>query len=81
MHDLIDSKAISFMSNGPNVNNNPISSHANPLVSMVEAFEGKNVMTSVDKMKTHMATVKEQLLMNGIFPGCDTNCEHYLVNP
>lgn len=41
---LIDSKDISFMPNGPSVNNNPMPLQANPLVSMVEGFQGRNMM-------------------------------------
>lgn len=35
IHDLIDSKAISFAPNGPNVNNDAMPPHVGPSVSML----------------------------------------------
>lgn len=69
------------MPNGPNMNNNHMTPHANPSMGMMEGFEGRNLMISVDKMKTPIATVKEKLLMNEVFPGYDAKCEHCVVNP
>ncbi|XP_050914650.1 uncharacterized protein LOC127129531 [Lathyrus oleraceus] len=79
VQDLIDAKAISFAPNGPNTNNNPMPPHAGPSVSMTE--EEKKVMYRVEEIRTLLAVVKEQLLMNEVHPGCDAECEGCLVNP
>lgn len=79
VQDLIDAKAISFAPNGPNNNNNPIPPHAGPSVSMIE--EEKKVKHFVEEIRTLLAVVKEQLLLNKVHPGCDTECEDCLMNP
>lgn len=80
VHDLIDSKVISFTPNGPNVNNNLMPSHVGPSVSVIEEYEGQNLVSRVDEMKTSLAMVKEQLLKNDVFPGCQSGCEQCLSN-
>lgn len=75
VHDLIDSKAISFAPNGPNVNNNPMPPHTGPSVSMLEGFRDYSMVTDVDKVKTSLVVVKEKLLSNDVFPGCAADCE------
>lgn len=69
VHDLIDSKAISFAPNGSNVNNNPMPPHVGPSVSMVEESCECSTVMDVDKVKTSLAVVKEKFLSNDVFPG------------
>lgn len=38
VYDLIDSKTVSFTHVGPNVNNNPMLSHASHFVSVIKEF-------------------------------------------
>lgn len=79
--DLIDSKAITFVPNGPNVNNNPMSPHNKPAVNMVEIDEGRRLVSRVDELKTPLIKIKEQLLKSSVFPVYDANCEHCVINP
>lgn len=79
VQDLIESKAITFAPNGPNINNNPMSSHVGPSVSVIE--EEKMVKRCVGDIRTPLAVVKEQLLMNEVHPKCDAKCEDCLMNP
>lgn len=44
VQDLIDSKAITFTPNGPNVNNNLMPPHNKPAVNMVEFDNGRRLM-------------------------------------
>lgn len=81
VQDLIDVKAITFMSNGPNINNNPTSPHADPSVSCIEEYGGKELVFSAENIKTLLIMVKEKLLMNKVYPGCGINYEHCLINP
>ncbi|XP_050890909.1 uncharacterized protein LOC127096370 [Lathyrus oleraceus] len=79
VQDLIDAKAISFVPNGPNTNNSPMSPHVGPSMSMIE--EEKKVKHYVEKIRTPWVVVKEKLLMNEVHPGCDAECEDCLMNP
>lgn len=58
VHDLIDSKTISFKHNGPNINNNPMPPHTSRPVSMLEKSRDYSVVTDFDKMKTSLIVVK-----------------------
>lgn len=58
VQDLIDSKAISFAPNGPNINNNPMPPHVSPSVGMVEESREYSTMVDVDKVKTSLTVVK-----------------------
>lgn len=49
---LIESKAITFVPNGPNVNKNPIPSHNKITVSMMEVEEGRKMVSGLDELKT-----------------------------
>ncbi|XP_050876603.1 uncharacterized protein LOC127080316 [Lathyrus oleraceus] len=79
VRDLIDSRVITFTPNGPNTNNNPMPPHAGPSVSVVK--EEKMMKQCVGDIRTPLAIVKEQLLMNEVHPGCDAKCEGCLMNP
>lgn len=50
VQELIESKAITFTSNGPNVNNNPMSMHIKPTLSIVEEAKGKKLVSNMDKL-------------------------------
>ncbi|XP_050877338.1 uncharacterized protein LOC127081095 [Lathyrus oleraceus] len=79
--DLIDSKAITFSPKGPNVNNNPVPPHNNASVNMMEADNGRRLMSCVDELKTPLIEIKNALMKNNVFPICGNDCEHYLINP
>lgn len=64
VRNLLDAKAITFTSNGPNINNNLMPPYSSPSISMLEEYGGKKMVSIVDSIKTPLATVKEQLLMN-----------------
>lgn len=81
MQDLNDVNAITFMLNGPNINNNPMPPHISPSMSVLEEYGGKKTVSSVDNIKTSLAIVKEQLLMNEVYPNCDIDYEHCLISP
>ncbi|XP_050915899.1 uncharacterized protein LOC127130992 [Lathyrus oleraceus] len=81
VQDLIDSKAITFSPKGPNVNNNPMPPHNNASVNMMEADNGRRLMSCVDKLKTPLIEIKNALMKNNAFPICGNDCEHCLINP
>lgn len=81
VQDLIDSKAIMFVENGLNVNNNPMPTHNKLAINMVEIDEGRRLVSWVDELKTLLVKIKEQLLTSSLFPVCDADCEHCLINP
>lgn len=81
MQDLIGVKVITFMPNGPNINNNPMPPHIGPSVSMIEECGGKKLVSNMDNIKNLLDVIKDLLLMNMVFPGCGVNCKHYLINP
>ena len=39
------------------------------------------MVSNVDNIKTPLETVKEKLLINKVYPGCDVECEDFLMNP
>lgn len=53
--------------------------HAGPSISMIE--EENKVKHCVEEIRTSLAVVKEQLLMNEVHPGCDAECKDCLMNP
>lgn len=55
--------------------------HVGASVNIIEEFEGRSLVSSVDEMKTHFSVVKEQLLKNNLFPGWQSDCELCLSNP
>lgn len=73
VQDLIDAKAILFMQNGLNTNNNPMPPHVGPFVSVID--KENKMMYCMDEIRTPLATSKDQLLMNEVHPGCDKNYE------
>lgn len=78
--DLIDSKAITFTHNSPNVNNNPMPPYNKPTVNMVEFDNGRRLMSCVDELKTRLIEIKNVLMKNDAFPVYSITCEHYLNN-
>lgn len=78
---LFDSKTITFSPVGPNVNNNPMSPHANHPINMIEESVENNLISKVDMFKTHLLTMKERLLLKNVFPGCTSDCAQCLNNP
>ncbi|XP_050878617.1 uncharacterized protein LOC127082421 [Lathyrus oleraceus] len=81
VQDLIDSKAITFAPKGPNVNNNLMPPHNNASVNMMEADNGRRLMSCVDELKTPLIEIKNALMKNNTFPICGNDCEHCLINP
>lgn len=81
VQEMTESKAITFAPNGPNVNNNHMPPHNKPTVKMMEEEEGKNLVSSVDKLKTLLINIKEQLLMNNLSFIYNASCERSLINP
>ncbi|XP_050895943.1 uncharacterized protein LOC127102641 [Lathyrus oleraceus] len=81
VQDLIDSKAITFAPKGPNVNNNPMPPHNNASVNMMEADNGRRLMSCVDELKTPLIEIKNALMKDNAFPICSNDCEHCLINP
>ncbi|XP_050909405.1 uncharacterized protein LOC127123205 [Lathyrus oleraceus] len=81
VQDLIDSKAITFSPKGPNVNNNLMPPHNNAVVNMMEADNGRRLMSCVDELKTPLIKIKNTLMRYNAFPICSNDCEHYLINP
>lgn len=76
MQDLIDSKAIKFAPNDPNVNNNPIPRHNKPTVNTVEFDNRRRLMSRVEELKTRLIEIKNVLMKNDVFPIYSTTCEH-----
>ena len=72
VQDLVDSKAINFAL-FPNVNANPMPAHGQRGVNAVSE-EGQIGLSSVDQLKTPLAEVKRQLLLNGVYSGCGVDC-------
>ncbi|XP_050919544.1 uncharacterized protein LOC127137099 [Lathyrus oleraceus] len=68
VQDLIDSKAIMFTPKGPNVNNNPMPPHNNAAVNMMEADNGRRLMSCVDELKTPLIEIKNALMRDNAFP-------------
>lgn len=48
---------------------------------MVKVEEGRRLVSRVDELKTPLIYVKNLLMMSNLFPVCDADCEHYLINP
>ncbi|KAI5382177.1 hypothetical protein KIW84_UN0102 [Lathyrus oleraceus] len=72
VQDLVDSKAINFTPS-PNVNANPMHAHGQRGVNAISE-ENRVGLSSVDQLKTPLAEVKRQLLLNGVNPGCGFDC-------
>ncbi|XP_050896795.1 uncharacterized protein LOC127103590 [Lathyrus oleraceus] len=81
VQDIIDSKAITFAPNEPNVNNNPMPPHNNATVNMMEVDNGRRLMSCVDELKTPLIEIKNDLMRDNAFPICSNDYEHYLINP
>lgn len=59
MQNLIDDKAITFIPNGSNINNNPMPPHIGPSMSVIEEYGGNKLVSSVGNIKTLLAIIKE----------------------
>lgn len=81
VRDLIDSKAITFTPNVPNINNNIMPPHNKTNVNMVEMDNGRRLITYVDELKTPLVDIKNVLLESDLFPICTTTCEECLIDP
>lgn len=81
VHDLIDSKAIIFVPNGPNVNNIPMPPHNKPNVNMVEMDNGRRLITFVDELKTPLIKINNMLMKSDAFLVCITTCEQCFIDP
>lgn len=81
VQDLIDSKAITFGPNDPNINNNPMPPHNKTNVNMVELDSGRKVITSVNDLKTPLVEMKKILLRSDAFSVCAQSCEYCSKDP
>ncbi|KAI5414356.1 hypothetical protein KIW84_040020 [Lathyrus oleraceus] len=77
VQDLVDSKAINFAPS-PNVNVNPMPAHGQRGVNAISE-ENRVGLLSVNQLKTPLAEVKRQLLLNGVNPGCGDVCAECMV--
>ncbi|XP_050915175.1 uncharacterized protein LOC127130153 [Lathyrus oleraceus] len=73
VQDLIDYKAITFASKGPNVNNNSMPPHNNASVNMMEAENGRRLMSCVDELKTPLIEIKNALMRDNAFSICSND--------
>ncbi|XP_050889788.1 uncharacterized protein LOC127095092 [Lathyrus oleraceus] len=80
VQDLIYSKEIVFSPKGANVSNNPMPPHNNAVVNMMEAGNGRRLMSCVDELKTPLIEIKNALMRDNAFPICSNDCEHCLIN-
>ncbi|KAI5445523.1 hypothetical protein KIW84_013669 [Lathyrus oleraceus] len=78
VQDLVDSKAINFAPS-PNVNANPMPAHGQRGVNAISE-EGGIGLLRVDQLKTPLAEVKRQLLLNGVNPGCGVDCDECTIS-
>ena len=72
VQDLVDSKVINFAPS-PNVNANPMLAHGQRGVNAVSE-ENRVGLSTVDQLKTPLAEVKRQLMLNGVNLGCGDGC-------
>ena len=69
VQDLIDTKEIEFEApEKPNIMTAPIPKHG------VNAINEDSFVVSVKDIVTPLMTVKKNLLLAGLFPGCDEGC-------
>lgn len=78
--DLIDSNAILFAPNDPNVNNNLMPPHNKENVSMIELDDRRKVITSVSELKTPLIEIKNVLMRSDAFSVCTKTYEHCLMD-
>ncbi|KAI5390410.1 hypothetical protein KIW84_075651 [Lathyrus oleraceus] len=77
VQDLVDSKAINFAPS-PNVNANPMPAHGQRGVNVISE-ESRVGLSTVDQLKTPLAEVKRQLMLNRVHPGCGIDCAECTV--
>ena len=76
VQDLIDAKEIQFEApERPNVVTAPMPQHG------VNAVEEDRYVASVEEIVTPLSTVKRNLFLAGLFPGCDEDCLLCAVSP
>ena len=76
VQDLIDAKEIQFEApERPNVVTAPMPQHG------VSAVEEDRYVASVEEIVTPLSTVKRNLLLAGLFPGCGEDCLLCVVSP
>ena len=69
IQDLIDAKEIEFeISERPNVVTAPMPKHG------VNAIDEDSFVVPVNDIVTPLMTVKKNLFLAGLFPGCDEGC-------
>ncbi|XP_050909048.1 uncharacterized protein LOC127122809 [Lathyrus oleraceus] len=81
VRELIESKILSFKDMGPNVKNNPLPPHGDPVVN---AIEDASVGVTVDKMddvKTPLAAFHARLVEAGLINVNHENCEECATYP
>lgn len=81
VQELIDSKAISFTPNSPNIKNNPMPAHVGMSISVVEQSDSQELVTVVEKIQTPMLVVREQLLRHSLIPTNHVSCKDCISNP
>ncbi|XP_050897220.1 uncharacterized protein LOC127104046 [Lathyrus oleraceus] len=76
VHELIDSKILSFRDMGPNMKNNPLPSpHGDPTVNAIEDASDGVMVEKVDDVKTPLTPFHARLVEAGLVDVCDDNCE------
>ena len=78
VQDLIEAKEIEFDAPGkPNIITTPMPKHGHG----VNAVEDDLFVTSVEDISTPLMTVKKNLLLSDLFPGCGKGCHLCSVLP
>lgn len=55
--------------------------HTSHPINMIQGSVEFNCISKVDMIKTSLLVVKEQLLLNNVFPRCTHDCTHCLNTP
>ncbi|XP_050896536.1 uncharacterized protein LOC127103311 [Lathyrus oleraceus] len=75
VQELIDSKVLSFRDMGPNVKNNPLPPHGDPIVNAIEDASDGVMVKKVDDAKTPLATFHAGLVEADLINVYHNSCE------
>ncbi|XP_050889366.1 uncharacterized protein LOC127094592 [Lathyrus oleraceus] len=81
VHELIDSKILSFRDMGPNVKDNPLPLHGNPTVDAIENSSDGVVVEKVDNVKTPLVAFHARLVEVDLINDCHDSCEECAMHP
>lgn len=68
VHEFIESKAVTFTTLGPNLRTNPIPTHAEPSISVVEESVEQEMIEKVEEIQTPIDVIGVQLRKYGLIP-------------